>query len=395
MIWQIFFWICIGLMLHSYVLFPLILELFSRKKMENDIVYLSMEELPPLTLFMSAYNEEKVIRKKIESVMHCSYPKHLLKFFIGSDCSTDQTVAIIRSFQAEYSNLILENFSVRSGKSSVLNKLVEMEKQNSAYDESIYVFTDANIIFAHDTLYQLAKHFKNPEIAVVGANVLPLKRSSAGISFQESSYIERENRIKYQEGLIWGKMIGAFGACYAIRSRRFAPVPENFLMEDFFITMNAIISGKNKSISNLKAICYEDISEEISEEYKRKIRISAGNFQNLSRFWKLLFKPLTGLGFSFISHKVIRWLGPFLILFSIISSGLVAGENNFYATIFITQCVLLLMPLIDFILKKQKIENVLLRFISYFYLMNFALLVGFLKFIKGIRTNVWQPTKRV
>lgn len=395
MIWQIFFWICVGLMLHSYVIFPLILEILSGKKKENDMIYHSVEELPFLKIFMSAYNEEKVVAKKIESVMRSSYPKHLFKFIIGSDFSSDLTVPIIQSLQKNHSNLILENFAERSGKSTVLNKLVELSSGNQFAEDCIYIFTDANILFAEDTLYQLVKHFKNPEIVVVGANILPIKKASGGISFQESSYIERENRIKYQEGLIWGKMIGAFGACYAIRSTCFSPIPKNFLMEDFFITMKAIMNDNNKSISNLKAICYEDISTEVSEEFKRKVRISAGNFQNLAHFIKLIFKPFSGLGFSFTSHKVIRWFGPFIILLSIISSGLLAGSYNFYATIFIMQCVLLLTPLIDYLLKKRKIENVLLRFISYFYLMNLALLIGFLKFIKGVKTNVWQPTKRV
>jgi len=50
-----------------------------------------------------------------------------------------------------------------------------------------------------------------------------------------------------------------------------------------------------------------------------------------------------------------------------------------------------LFPILDHFLK---FENALLKFVSHFYLMNLALLSGFIKFTQGIKTSVWQPIKR-
>src|SRR5690606_16045091 len=101
----------------------------------------------------------------------------------------------------------------------------------------------------------------------------------------------------YREGLIWGTMMGAFGGLYSIRKSFFAPVPRNFLVDDFYITMHALAKGK-LAINELSAVSYEDASNKISEEFRRKVRISAGNFQNLSVYKKLLWPPFTGLAFS-------------------------------------------------------------------------------------------------
>ncbi|MBK9026309.1 MAG: hypothetical protein IPL69_20845 [Saprospiraceae bacterium] len=89
-----------------------------------------------------------------------------------------------------------------------------------------------------------------------------------GISIQEKSYIERENLIKYWEGLIWGTMMGPFGGCYAIRKKLYTNVPQNFLVDDF-ISMKILEKGFH-CLNDLDAICYEDVSNEAKQEYRRK-----------------------------------------------------------------------------------------------------------------------------
>src|SRR5690606_1843765 len=145
----------------------------------------------------------------------------------------------------------------------------------------VFILTDANVFFTKDTIYQLVKHYKNPEVAQVGGNIINPEHKQDGISFQEKSYLSRENIIKYQEGIIWGCMIGAFGGCYSIRANYFVPVPPKFLVDDFYISMHVLEQNK-KALNELDAHCYEDVSNKIKEEFRRKLRISAGNFQNLA-----------------------------------------------------------------------------------------------------------------
>lgn len=391
---QLIFWFCAAAMIHSYLFFPLLLWLFSGGKKENAIVYNSTDnDLPEVFVIFAAYNEEKVIQEKLESIFNTTYPKQKLHVFIGSDNSTDRTNEIITSFPAQVSEFFFMNFTGRMGKSAILNQLVRLinarplDKANT-----VFVFTDANVMFTPETLFELAKHYKNPLIGQVGANILNRGVTPQGIAYHEKSYISRENRVKYLEGLNGGAMIGAFGACYAMRADCWSDIPPNYLMEDFYLSMNILKQGK-KAILEPKAICHEDVSSEVQEEYKRKKRIQAGNFQNLSVYWPMLFR-LNAVAFNFLSHKVLRWLGPVFIAGAFFSSLCLIGYNPVYLTAFAILNVFLISPVLDDLLKWAGIESKLFRFISYFCLMNMALVSGFIMYVKGIQTSAWSPTKR-
>ena len=387
LLWIIFFFSVLQIA-HSYLFFPIILKVLSKNKKLNEKVYLPEDaDIPMISVLLAAHNEDQVIDEKIRSVMDTSYAADKIEFLIGSDASTDATNDIIRKWQKIYPQIKLIEFSGRSGKSKIINELATVAQGK------IYILTDANVIFHPETIYQMVKHFKNQEIALVGANIINSGLSKDGISIQENKYISRENRIKYLEGIAWGTMIGAFGGCYSIRADYFAPVPRNFFMDDFYISMN-VIEKKGMSIFEPKASCYEDVSNKISEEFRRKIRISIGNFQNLGRYSKLLYPPISAVSFCFMSHKVLRWFGPFFLIFALLSNTFLIGHGWVFDATFMIQIILISLPVIDLILRKLKVHINLLRFITHFYLMNLALLLGFLRFVRGVDTNIWQPTQR-
>ena len=109
---------------------------------------------------------------------------------------------------------------------------------------------------------------------------------------------------------------------------------------------------------------------------------------------KLLLPLFSGLSFSFLSHKVIRWFCPFLLLLVFLANGFLFGTGLFYKITFFIQLFLFLIPLFDAVLRNMKVHLTLLRFISHFYLMNLALLIGFFRFTGGVKSNIWQPTQR-
>lgn len=392
---QLLFWAVVFAMFHSYVLYPLLLQYWARGKHLNSLIFSPQDELPYIVVLMSAYNEDGVIAQKINSIFETDYPADNFEVIIGSDGSTDDTDAIVKSYAERYDNILLSRFEGRIGKSNVLNGL--MERYGKAIcsfgSNCILVLTDANVLFAPQTLYELAKHFKNPDIGVVGSFVHNPNPQQNGISNQENAYISRENDIKYLEGIVAGNMMGAFGACYALRANLFVPIPPNFLMEDFYLTMCALEKGK-KAIAEPQAVCYEDIPNEMIVEFKRKKRISAGNFQNLRRFVALLLPFHTTIGFSFFSHKVLRWLGPFFILIAFACSLWLSQISVFYRWALWVQIALFALPLADYVLKSIHVHNRFLRFISYFYMMNMALLAGFWQYICGIKSNAWSPPQR-
>jgi cellulose synthase/poly-beta-1,6-N-acetylglucosamine synthase-like glycosyltransferase len=384
---EFLFWLSVLLVFHSYILFPLILRIMSISKKSNRILYSKDENLPSVSVIMSAYNEENVIVQKLESLLITDYPKDKLEIWIGSDNSSDQTNDILKDYASKYSNVKPVLYEVRQGKANIINQLAAQA------NGEVLVLTDANVYFTKDTVFNLVRHFKNRLIDVVGGNILNTNIKKTGISFQEKTYLVNENKMKYYEGIIWGSMMGAFGGCYAIRKLKYAPVPKNYYMDDFYITMNVLSNG-GKAINELEAVCHEDVSNLVYEEFRRKMRISIGNFQNLSTYKSMLWPPFNGIAFSFLSHKVLRWYTPVFIIAAWLSNLFLFKHNGLYQTFFILQSFLLLIPVIDYVLRKINIHNVILRFISHFYLMNLTLLIGMFIYLKGVKTNVWQPTKR-
>jgi len=385
------FFLSSALIAYSYVQYPMLLQMISKNRTQNQLTY-AADELPDVAIFFAAYNEIKVIEEKLKSIIATSYPLTKLKVFIGSDNSTDGTNEVLEQYAKLYPSLIFfHNFEGRNGKVRIINSLVINYKKNSGSAE-LLVFTDANVMFTPDMFYHLAKHFKNPQIGQVGANVQNSNVRLEGISFQEKAYIQRENDIKYQQGLHNGSMIGAFGACYAVRTELWQPVPENFLVDDFFTGMN-VIKANRQSIFEKGAICFEDVSNDAQVEFNRKRRMSAGNFQNLKVFAPLLFR-FNAAAFHFFSHKVLRWLTPFLILLAFVAS----CALSFHFTLFIAATsvffLLICAPFWDKALDKSGIHIKLLRFVAYFVNMNVALMAGWLMYIKGIKSSVWTPTKR-
>jgi len=380
----IIFILCVLAIMHSYIFYPAFLILFTRKKNIYSNVFSRQDELPEVSILMAAYNEEKVINEKIRSVLETDYPLNKITFYLGSDASTDKTDEIIKNWAKKNVLVKLVEFKGRTGKSGIINQLAEMG------DSEILILTDANVIFKQETIFNLVRHFKNKNKAQVCANIIKVSDLNSGIATQEKSYIAIENKIKFCESLKWNVVMGAEGACYAIRKENFAKVPAKFYMDDFFITMNVIEQGK-EIVFDTEAVCFEDVPTQSSEEFKRKVRISIGNFQNLFRYKNLLLPFWKGSAFAFLSHKVFRWLTPFFLIGALLASAALAFAYKYFIVIAALQLFGFLMPLFD---KIFNINFKPFRFVSHFYLMNLALLKGFLIFAKGVESNIWQPTKR-
>ena len=400
---QIIFWISFVALAHTYILYPLFLKVLSLShyhtfSSSTESEKVGQGEAPAITILIPAHNEEKIIRKKLESIFASDYPKDKIEIIVGSDASTDRTNEIAKSFP----QVQLVAFSGRSGKPKIMNVLSTLAKNE------ILILTDANVIFDKNTINELTKHFANSEIALVDSNMTNINQQGKGISKAEITYLRGEVGIKNNEGKVFGMMMGPFGGCYAVRKSFYESVPENFLVDDFYINMKVLEKG-GKAISETEAKVYEEVPADWKVEFKRKIRIATGSFQNLKAFFPLLFKFNT-LSFCFLSHKVLRWFGPFFMIGLYLSSSvfwlgyLMAIDDEallghpewllkFCSFIFNFQNILILLFIFDLILATLKISSPT-RLITHFFSTNLALLIGFFKFIGGVKSSVWQPTKR-
>jgi len=393
---QFVFWCSFFLIVHTYLLYPLLLKVLGKGKPPHDVLLEEEDEWPQVSVLMSLYNEEKVVALKLDSLLQQDYPADKLKLFLGSDCSSDDTNSIIEAYCKAHDHLHFFPFTDRQGKPGVINFLAR--EANVLKPESpnhIYLITDANVILTPQTISNLVRHFKDTKLAIVDAHMVHTGMQDGGISHSENQYISSEVQLKALEGSVWGYMMGPFGGCYAIRSNYFTQVPPNFLVDDFFITMKAFEKG-GKAINDLEAVCHEAVSHDWREEYRRKSRISTGNFQNLFLFSHLWWPPTRPLSFAFFSHKVLRWLVPFFLLLMGASCLLLAvcGYTLYQYVLALAVLGVLLFPLLDIALSSTGVNIRLLRHIRYFLLMNLALFMGFVRYISGVKSSIWDPPKR-
>ena len=386
MIFEIVFWISLFAIFHSYLLYPWLIKIVAQNRKENSLTFESGTDLPFVSILMSVFNEEEVIAEKIRSIYYTGYPSDKFEVLVGSDASTDATNSILKAYSENYHRFRFFPFQVRQGKPQIINNLAKEAKGE------ILIITDANVLLEMNTLYELVKHFKNPEVGLVDSLMNNKGLDEQGISIQEKAYISREVSIKHSESLAFGTMMGPFGGCFALRSSLFEPVPKNFLVDDFYINM-LVLKKKKMAVSNLNAHVTEDVSNNLKEEFRRKTRIATGNFQNLEKFFSLLWPPWSPVSFCFISHKVLRWIGPLFIIFAMISLAILS-DQFLYRYLFFGGIIFLFIPIFDLLLKRINIHILLFRYITHFLSMNLAMVIGLYRYIAGVKTNIWQPTRR-
>lgn len=382
---KVIFFICLIGILHTYVIYPLFILMLGAifKKRTTPV---SISKYPTVEVIFAAFNEEQVIREKIRKTFATNYPSEKISVRIGSDASTDKTDSIIKEMQKEFPNLHFQRFGGRTGKAGIINQLAI----ESTAD--LIIFTDANILFEPGTIPNLVGAMHEPNTGIVGGKIIYTRVKGSGISKQENAYLRLENAIKQAESDVFGKAMGVEGGCYIIRRELFPGIPPLFFMEDFYITMAVMQQGYDVKFL-ASAQCTEDVSVQSTEEYKRKVRISIGNFQNLAAYSKMLITRFFPAGFIFLSHKVLRWLTPFFLLILIPVSTLLAPFGIFYALFAGFYMVFLGLGLFGILFSQSKKAG-LLKYPGHFIHMNLALLEGFTLYLKGVKSNAWQPTRR-
>lgn len=381
---EILFIVSASGILINYILYPISIKAISSFIKTKPKI--TLKEWPTVEVIFAAYNEQEVIQQKIESTFNSDYPKNKLSLRVGSDNSSDQTDPIIESLAQKYPNLTFKRFDERTGKSGILNQLVQESKAD------LLILTDANIIFKQDTISQLVNAIVSDNAGIVGGQIVYTEVTDKGISQQESSYLNWENSLKAAESKLFGAAMGVEGGCYIIQRALFPVIPPLFYMEDFFVSMN-VLSKNVKVLFEPQAQCYEDISTQSNEEYKRKVRISIGNFQNLFHFSGLIFKKFWPVGLAFLCHKILRWLTPFLFILGFVSLFPLAFEHNIYRFALIFYLLFIILGTTGAVFSQNKSAG-WLKYPGHFLHMNLALLQGFLIYLKGVNSNAWEPTRR-
>lgn len=311
-----------GLVLYSYLGYPLLLALWAAlHQLGQDLRYVFRKEdrrqpepleLPCVAVVIAAYNEERHIAARVRNLLEQDYPADKLRIYIGSDGSQDRTAEILRSFQDE--RLQPQIFERNRGKASVLNDLRTQTR------EPIVVFSDANTFFEHQAIRKLVRWFQDPTVGGVTGELRLLGNDGEN---QDSLYWRMEQALKYFEGRI-GALLGANGAIYAVRRELWPALPANAICDDFIIGMQIPVTG-HRLAYDPTAWAEEDTPSDIAEEHHRRLRIGIGNFQSLFEHPEFITRTNWATKFSYVSHKVLRWTTPHLLLTSLVATLLLAA----------------------------------------------------------------------
>jgi cellulose synthase/poly-beta-1,6-N-acetylglucosamine synthase-like glycosyltransferase len=379
--WILLLFFTIGLVIYAYAVYPVFLKIIAASRHYSR----SDQYRPIVSIIIPAYNEEKVIGRKIENCLALDYPKDLLQVMVCSDCSSDHTVSIAMGYTARGVTVI--DYHDRSGKTGVINKSIPLAKGE------IVVLTDANTMFKPDAIKNLISMYTSERVGAVLGRVDLYNPGNAAALKNEIRYRDFEATLKHYEGL-FGAALGAFGGLYSIRKSLYIPLPPNAYSNDDFITPLRIMQRGYRVLFDRAAISTEETGQTVAEEFSRRIRIGAGNFQAFFLLLPLL-NPLSGMPFVlYVSHKVLRWFSPFLLLFIFLAT-LPLLHLKPFVWLFYAQCLCYGLAIFGALCAKINLKIPGGSTIYHFVSMNAALLFGFFRYLRGIKSAVWQSTERV
>ena len=376
--WQFVFWSSLAVILYSYVGYPFLLFLVKRL-VKRDRHASTVEYCPSVCLLVSAFNEEKIIRKKIENSVGLDYPKARLTILVASDGSNDRTVPIVE----DYEDLGVKLFhrTARSGKSAVLNEVMKTVR------DDIVVFTDANAMFAEDALKRLVARFQNPEIGCVVGKLRYVERHTTSVARGEGLYWRYEGCLSRLESSLQSVLV-ANGSIFAIR-RELYPQLYAEVANDFQIPIEIGARGYGV-IYEPEAQAFEQSTIFWQEEFQRKVRII---MRGLAGYGKLS-KKITGFRrWQFFSHKLLRWaIGPILLV-TFVSNVVLMRNSVFYLIAFLGQVFIYLAALNGWRVRQTRKPHPIFYLPFYFTMVNLAAVVATVKFISGERQRVWDKAE--
>ena len=387
----ILFWLAVGCILHTYVLYPLLLIVLDAVGQARSAwSYLSGNErrrppaqigLPSVSVLIAAYNEAECIGQRIENLLEQDYPADKLEILIGSDASSDETDGIVQRYAARGVKL---SRGERCGKAGVLSRLVGLARGD------VLVMTDANTEFERDAIRRLVQPLREETVGLVCGRLR--LHSPLGAPVAESAYWKLESLLKLYESRR-GCVMGANGGIYAVRKELFAPLPAGTVVDDFVAALRVLEAGSEVRYEP-EAVAHEEAAPDHSGEYRRRVRIAAGCFRALSQYRNLMAPRHGFTAFALWSHKILRWFVPHAMVVALVANLFLAHGGRFYALALLVQCAGYALAAVALLGMSPRRLRAVADAAAHFVEMNAALLVGFVKYSRGAQGQTWTRTDR-
>jgi len=390
---KIIFWIFLFIIFYAYLGYGILLFILVRiKRMfvkdKNSIKSIDYE--PEVTLFCAAFNEKDYVDAKVENSRSLEYPKEKVHQIWVTDGSDDGTPDLLRKNEG------VEVFHVdeRGGKIAAMNRGMQFVKT------PVVIFSDANTMLGKESIRRIVNLFSNPKVGCVSGEKRIAGSVADNAAGNEGIYWKYESKLKKWDAELYS-VVGAAGELFAVRTALYQHVEPDTLLDDFIISLRIAKQGYTIQYDP-EAYAIENSSENVQEELKRKIRIAAGGIQSIVRLRELLnFFRYRTLSFQYISHRVLRWtLAPLGLLVIFILNGILVineGLSAFptvYSVLFLAQISFYVAALAGWYFENRKIKMKLLFIPYYFFIMNFAVYLGFVRYLKGSQSVKWEKARR-
>ncbi|MCY7376318.1 MAG: glycosyltransferase family 2 protein [Pyrinomonadaceae bacterium] len=377
---QIIFLVGTAALCYVYVGYPLLVYFVSRVRPRE--VKKSFFE-PTVTVLIAAYNEEKDISGKLENTLQIDYPKEKLEILVVSDCSSDRTDEIVKSFAEKGVKLYRQ--PERRGKTMAQNAAVERS------NGEIILFSDATTMYQPDVLAQMLPSFADETVGCVAGRLIYVDDSSSNVGKGAKSYWSYETFLKKTESRACS-LIGASGCLYAVRRAIYRPMYAE-ACSDFLIAMNIYERGW-RTIYEPNAVCTEETNRRADNEMRMRVRVISQTFTDLWRNRRMMNPFRSGFfAVELVSHKLLRYAVPIFLLLIFISSFALTFFSEIFEVVFALQIAFYAIALVGWILERNGRKLGILAIPFYFVLANLASLIGFYKFLRGERYARWEPIR--
>jgi len=374
------FWISVLALGYTYLGYPVLVWLMSRFG-EHSVQRGAIE--PTVSIIITAYNEERHLRKKLQNTLTLDYPAGKTEIIVASDCSSDRTDEIVREFGSR--GVRLHRQPERLGKTAAQNEAVR------AAQSEIILFSDATTLYQQDVLRNIVPNFADLSVGCVAGRLIYVDPSESDVGQGAKSYWGYESFLKRHESRACS-LIGASGCLYAVRRSAYLPL-YNEACSDFIIATKMVEQGL-RTVYEPAAVCTEETNSRPDKELGMRIRVITQTYTDLWRHRSMLNPFKVGFyAVQMISHKVLRYLVPVLLLTILAASIVLAQTSIFYALIAGAQVLFFLTAALFGLLEHFGVSIKLLALPRYFVLTNLAAFLAFYEFVKGNRYAHWEPTR--
>lgn len=378
---EILFWASALALCYTYAGYPLLVLLVSLLR-SRSVARAAFE--PVVSVIITAYNEERDLRAKLENTLALDYPPAKLEVLVASDCSTDRTDEIAREFESR--GVRLHRQTERHGKTAAQNAAVELARGE------VILFSDATTLYQRDVLRVMMPDFADASVGCVAGRLVYVDPAQSSVGHGARSYWNYETFLKKHESRACS-LIGASGCLYAVRRSSYVPMYDE-ACSDFLIATKMVEQGL-RAVYEPEAVCTEETNRRADKEMRMRVRVITQTFTDLWRHRAMMNPWRSGFyAVQLFSHKVLRYFVPLFLLALIISSAALAPFSLFYAAIFAAQVLFYFVAALGWALERIGAKRLrLLALPQYFVLTNVASVIAYYKFLRGERYARWEPIR--